>query len=142
MTYLILAGENNHYGGISLDGKKNSRVVTQPRTSLERKTDSTQRNKTNKLVGHSTSPLIIFHTGHNPPKERSKRDNSTSKEEGQNPKTSVETNKRKRKLPVLLRASSLLLGTLRLSPSSPSQSETFCKRRVYVGVRLREKGEI
>ena len=35
-TYLILAGENNHYGGISLDEKKISRVVTQPRTPLER----------------------------------------------------------------------------------------------------------
>ena len=41
VTYLILAGENNHYGRISLDEKKISRVVTQPRTPLERITDLT-----------------------------------------------------------------------------------------------------
>ena len=41
LTYLILAEENNHYGGISLDEKKISRVVTQPRTLLERITDLT-----------------------------------------------------------------------------------------------------
>ena len=47
VTYLILAGENNHYGGISLDEKKNSRVVTQLRTPLERTTDSIQHKRTN-----------------------------------------------------------------------------------------------
>ena len=41
VTYPILAGENNHYGGISLDEKKISRVVTHPRTPLERITDLT-----------------------------------------------------------------------------------------------------
>ena len=41
VTCLILAGENNHYDGISLDEKKNSRVVTKPRIPLERITDLT-----------------------------------------------------------------------------------------------------
>ena len=47
VTYLILAGENNRYGGISLDEKKKySRVVTQPRTPLERiRLNTTQQNE-------------------------------------------------------------------------------------------------
>ena len=63
--------------------KKILRVVTQPRTPLEGTRDPTQCNKTNQLVGHSTSALTNPPHGTQSSKENQKSNNSTSKEEGQ-----------------------------------------------------------
>ena len=84
VTYLILAGENNHHGGISSNEQKDFPGYHSAAKTIGRnhRPNTTQQ----KRITLSFIPLQhwqTLHTEHNPPKENQKSNNSTSKVEGQ-----------------------------------------------------------